>query len=149
MWPYSVFSEYTRWTKEQDRKACALDHQGKKIGFGSWCNRQYDDYTCEEYYVTTDNKDRVRIVDLTPEDRVNCELKDDDSLKASDWRKCMGQPLLRLGTVESDLRPNRKKAMIYFEGGAKKYLPITYAAEDNRRTVDQMISFLGQTKYVQ
>ena len=57
----------------------------------------------------------MRTVDLTPEDRVNRELKDDDSLKASDWRERTGQPLLRLGEVTADLKPNRKKAMIYFE----------------------------------
>ena len=83
VWPYPAFSEHSRyWTKEKDRKTCALDMQGRKVGFGSWYNCQYDDYTCEEYYATKDNKDRVRtVVDLTPEDRVNHELKDDDSFK--------------------------------------------------------------------
>ena len=55
--------------------------QGKKVGFDSWYNRQYDDYTCEEYHATKDNKDRVRTVVMAPEDRVNRELKDDDSFK--------------------------------------------------------------------
>ena len=84
MWPYPAFNEYTRWTKEQDRKASALDHQGKKVGFGSWYNRQYDDYTCEEFYISQENKDRVRTADLTPEDVMYREFKDDDSLKESD-----------------------------------------------------------------
>ena len=43
-------------------------------------------YTCEEYYAPQDNKDRVRTVGMAPEDAINRELKDDDSLKASDWR---------------------------------------------------------------
>ena len=105
MWPYPAFSEYARWTKEKDRKICALDMQGRKVGFGSWFNRQYDNYTCEEYYVAQYNKDCVRTVELTPEDRLNHELKDDDSLKASDWRERTGtgQPLLRMGEVSSDI----------------------------------------------
>ena len=78
--------------------------QGKKVGFDSWYNRQYDDYTC----------------------------------------------VLRLGTVASDLKPNRKKAMIYFERDGNKFLPTAYyATEEHRRTIDQMMSFLGQTNFCQ
>ena len=91
----------------------------------------------------------MRAVDLTPEDRLDHELKDDNSLKASDWRERTGQPLLRLGEVSSDIRPNRKKAMIYFEGGDCKYLPIAYASEQHRCTVEQTMSFLGQTNFRQ
>ena len=63
-------------------------------------------YTCEEYYAPQGHKDRVRTADLMPEDTIHYELKDDDSLKASDWRERMSQPLQRLGTVpSSDLKP--------------------------------------------
>ena len=126
MWPYPVLSENTRWTKEKDRQACAFDVQGKKVGYGSWYERQHRDYTCEEYYATHDNKDRVRTVDLTPEDCLNREIKDDDSQKGSDWHERTGQPLLRMGEVPKDLRPNRKKAYIYFGEYDKKYLPAAY-----------------------
>ena len=149
VWPCPALSAHVRWNKEQSRKACTLDMQGKKVGFGSWYNRQYDDYTCEEYCAPQDHKDRVRTVDLTPEDAINRELKDDDSLRDSDWRERKGRYLLRLGTVPSNLRPNRKKAMICFEGNDRKFLPTAYAAEDRRRTVDQMMPFLGQTNFVQ
>ena len=149
VWPCPALSAHVRWNKEQSRKACTLDMQGKKVGFGSWYNRQYDDYTCEEYCAPQDHKDRVRTVDLMPEDAINRELKDDDSLRDSDWRERKGQYLLRLGTVPSNLRPNRKKAMICFEGNDRKFLPTAYAAEDRRRTVDQMMPFLGQTNFVQ
>ena len=84
-----------------------------------------------------------------PGDVINRELKDDDSLKDSDQHERTGQLLLRLGTVSTDLKPNRKKAYIYFEGDDKKHLPVAYAAEDHRRTVHQMILFLGQTNFVQ
>ena len=107
--------------------------QGKKVGSGSWYPRQYDDYTCEEYYAPQGRKDRVRTADLTPEDAINRELKDDDSLKDSDWRERTGQPLLRLRIIVlPDLKPNRKKAMIYFEGDDKKYLPVAYAADKHK-----------------
>ena len=69
--------------------------------------------------------------------------------KGSDWRERTGQTLLRLGEVSSDIRPNRQKAMIYFESDDFKYLPVAYAAEQHRRTVDQTMSFLGQTNHVQ
>ena len=124
-----------------------LTCRARKVGFDSWYNRQYDNYTCEEYYATNDNKDRVRTLDLTPEDHVNRE--DDDSLKVSDWRERTGQPLLSLGEVPDDIKPNRKKAMIYFEGDDCKYLTTTYAAEQHRRTVEQTMSFLGQTNFHQ
>ena len=97
VWPYPAFSEHARWTKEKDRKTCAPDMQGRNVGFGSWYNRQYNDYTCEECYATKYNKDRMRTVDMTPADRLNRELKDDDSVRASDWRERTSQPLLRLG----------------------------------------------------
>ena len=147
--PSLQYSEYAHWTKEKDSKTCALDMQGKKVGFGSWYNCQYGDYTCEEYYARKDNIDQVRTVDLTPEDRLNRDLNDDDSLKGSDWRGRTGQPLLRLGAVASNLKPNRKKAMIYFKGNDNKFLPTAYVAEEHRRTVDQMMSFLGQTNFGQ
>ena len=91
----------------------------------------------------------MRTVDLTPEDRLDREIRDDDSQKGSDWHERTGQPFLRMGEVPNDLRPNHKKAWIYFDSNDSKCLPAAYAAEDNRRTVDQMMSFLGQTKYVQ
>ena len=102
------------------------------------------------YYATKDNKDRERTVDLTPEDRLNREIKDDDSNKGSDWCKRTGQPLLRMSKVSDDIRPNRKKAMIYFENDESKYLPVVYAAETHRRTVEQQTrSFIGQTDFRQ
>ena len=121
--------------------------QGRKVGFGSWYNRQYNDYTCEECYATKDNKDRVRTVGMTPADRLNRELKDDDSVRASDWRERTGQPLLRMGEVSSDIRPDPNKAMIYFEGDDYKYPPVAYATEQHRRTVEQTMSLLGQTNF--
>ena len=42
----------------------------------------------------------------------------------------MGQPLLRLVTVPSDIKPNRKRALIYFKDNKKKLLRTTYAAEE-------------------
>ena len=91
----------------------------------------------------------MRTVDLTPEDRLNREIKVDDSHKGSDWRERMGQPLLRVGKVSNDIRPNHKKAWIYFEKDDSKYLPVAYAAETHRRTVDQTMSFIGQTNFRQ
>ena len=123
--------------------------QDRKVDFGSCYERQYEDYTCEEYYAPQGHKDRVHTADLTPQDIINRELKDGDSLKDSDWRERTGQSLLRLGTVASDLKPNRKKAMICFEGDDYKLLPTAYAAEEHRRTVEQMMSFLGQTNFRQ
>ena len=142
-------SKYSRWIKGKDREACALDMQGRKVGFGSWYSRQHGDYTCEEYYATHDNKDRVRTVDLTPEERLNREIKDDDSQKGSDWHECTGQPLLRMNEVPKDLRPNCKKTYIYFANNENQYLPAAYAAEDNMRTIDRIMSHFGQTKYLQ
>ena len=51
--------------------------------------------------------------------------------------------------VSNDIRPNRKKVWIYFDNDDSKYLPAAYAAEEHRRTVDQMMLFLGQTNFVQ
>ena len=73
-----------RCNKEKPCPTCALDMQGRKVGFSSWYNHQYDDYTCEEFYISQENKDRVRTADLTPEDVMYREFKDDDSLKESD-----------------------------------------------------------------
>ena len=106
-------------------------------------------YTCEEYYAPQGHEVRVRTADLAPEDAINRELKDDDSLKYSDWRERTGQPLLRLGTVPSDTKPNHKRALIYFKDNEKKLLPTAYAAEEHKRTLDQMMPFLGQTNFVQ
>ena len=122
VWPYPALDAKARWNKEQPRPACALDMQGRKIGFGSWYNRQYDDCTCEEYCAPQGHEDRVRTTDLTPEDVINRELKDGDSLKNSDWRERTGHPPLRLGTVSSDLKPNHKRALIYFKNDEKKLL---------------------------
>ena len=54
-----------------------------------------------------------------------------------------------MGEVSSDIRPNRKKAMIYFENDDYKYLPAAYAAETHRCTVEQTMSFIGQTNFRQ
>ena len=123
MWPYPAFGAHARWTKEQPRKACALGMQDRKVDFGSCYERQYEDYTCEEYYAPQGHKDRVHTADLTPQDIINRELKDGDSLKDSDWRERTGQSLLRLGMVSSDLKPNRNKAMIYFEAMTRNIFP--------------------------
>ena len=88
----------------------------------------------------------MRTVDLTPEDRLSREVKDDDSQKNSDWHERTGHPLLRLSEVPKNLRPNRTKAYIFFGEEGKKYLPAAYAHEADRRTVDQMWLHLGQTK---
>ena len=91
----------------------------------------------------------MRTTDPTPADAINCDLKDGDSFKDSDWRERTGQPLLRLGTVLSDIKPNRKRALIYFKDDEKKLLPVAYAAEEHKRTFDQMMLFLGQSNFVQ
>ena len=80
----------------------------------------------------------MRAADLTPEDAMSRELKNDDSLKESDQRECTGQPLLRLGKVPTKLKPNSKKEDIYFGKNEKKLLPTAYTAEPHKRTLDQM-----------
>ena len=131
-----------RWNKEKPCPDNTLDMQGKKVGFSSWYNRKYDDYTCEEFYAPQGHKDCVRTADLTLEDAVDRELKDDDPLKESDWRERTVKPLLRLGEVPTNLKPNRKRAEIYFKDDEKKLLPTSFAAEEHKRTLDQILSEL-------
>ena len=84
MWHCPALDADARLNKEKPHPTCALGMQGRKISLGSWYKRQYDDYTCEEFYAPQRNKDRARTADLTPEDAMYRELKDDDSLKESD-----------------------------------------------------------------
>ena len=91
----------------------------------------------------------MRTVDLTPEDRLEREVRDDDSQKNSDWHQHTGHHLLRQGEVPRNLRPNRTRVYIYFGEEGKKYLPVAFAAEAHRRTIAQMWSHLGQTQYGQ
>ena len=42
--PYPALDADARWAKEKHCPVCALDMQGRKFGFGSWYNRQYEDY---------------------------------------------------------------------------------------------------------
>ena len=112
MRPYPKLSNNARWKGEQQRKDCALDIKSKKVGFGSWHERQYNDYTCEELYAKQGHRDRVRTVDLTPEDHVEREANDDDSQENSDLHKRTGHRLLRQGEVPRNLRPNRTRAYI-------------------------------------
>ena len=77
----------------------ALDATGKKVGFGSWYERKYNDYTCEEFYACQGHNDRVRTCDLTPQDRMEHEANDDNSMMESDWLTRTCAPLLHLGQV--------------------------------------------------
>ena len=90
VWPYSPFKKDVCWTKEKNCPACALDDKNKKAGFGNWCKRAYNDYTCEEFYAAQGHDDRVRTADLFPEDAIKREITDDDSLLDSDWHERTG-----------------------------------------------------------
>ena len=91
----------------------------------------------------------MRTCNLTPQARVEREAKDDDSLLESDWLTRIGAPLLRLGEVPHDTKPNRTRAMVYFGVRREQYLPMAFAIDYNKRTSDQALSHLGQTQYGQ
>ena len=80
---YPIVRDNWRCYDEQTRSPCAPDKTGKKVGFGSWYERLYNDYTCEELYAPQGHNDRVRTCDLAPQDRVEHEANDDDSLMES------------------------------------------------------------------
>ena len=80
LWRYPAFDPNARWNSEKPRTENSLDEQDKKVRFGSWYNRKYDDYTCEEMYVPQGHKDRVRTADLPPEDAMDRKIRDDDSI---------------------------------------------------------------------
>ena len=111
--------------------------------------RKYNDYTCEELYAKQGHNDRVRTCDLTPQDRVEREAKDDNSLLESDWLTRTGAPLLRLGEVPHDIKPNRTRAIVYFGIRGEQYLPMAFAIDYNKRTSEQKLSHLGQTRFDQ
>ena len=56
---------------------------------------------------------------------------------------------MRLGEVPIDLKPNRQRAEIYFKDDEKELLPTTDAAKEHTRTIDQMLSALGQQNFIQ
>ena len=59
------------------------------------------------------------------------------------------RPLLRLGEVPFNLKPNHTKAIVYFGDKGEQYLPTAFAMESHRRTKDQMFLYLGQTQFYQ
>ena len=138
-----------RCYREQDRRPCYIDAKGKKVGFGSWYERLYNDYSCEELYAPQGHNDRVRTCDLMPQDRVEREANNDDSMMESDWLTRIGAPLLRLGQVSQDKQPNRTRAIIDFGNLGEQLLPTSFAIDYNGRTDEQKLSFVGQTNYNQ
>ena len=86
---------------------------------------------------------------MTPQDRVEREAKDDDSLLESDWLTRTGAPLLRLGEVSQDKQPNRTRAIVDFDNLGEQLLPTSFAIDYNGRTDEQKLSFVGQTNYNQ
>ena len=43
LWSYPLCKKDARWTKEQPRLINALDDKNKKVGFGIWYKRPYND----------------------------------------------------------------------------------------------------------
>ncbi len=74
-----------RWYVEASREPCQINSQGEAIGLGSFFNRRPFDYTDEEMNLPQGHEDRIRTVDLLPEDRKRREQEDDDSVLPSDW----------------------------------------------------------------
>ena len=75
-----------RWMDEMDRPKSRSTEAGNLIGFGSWYRRQPGKYSPHELTAGQGHEHRVRTVDLLPEDRLERENQDDDSMLMSDWK---------------------------------------------------------------
>ena len=74
-----------RWYREISRAPRQVNDQNDAIGLGSFFKRDPYDYTDEELNLPQGHADRIRTVDLLPEDRKRREDADDDSILPSDW----------------------------------------------------------------
>jgi len=74
-----------RWYREISREPRQVNEQNDAIGLGSFFKRNPYDYTDEEFSLPQGHEDRIRTVDLLPEDRKRREDADDDSILPSDW----------------------------------------------------------------
>ena len=73
-----------RWKLEQEREP-REEVDGRPVGFGSWYQRSYHDYTKEELRAPQSSADRIRTRDCKPADQIYRDEHDDDSHNDSDW----------------------------------------------------------------
>jgi hypothetical protein len=80
-----------RWYLKISREPCQVNEQNEAVGLGSFFKRVPYDYTDEELNRPQGHVDRIRTVDLTPEDRKRSEDADDDSVLPTDWLERMAE----------------------------------------------------------
>ena len=74
-----------RWMAEMGRKKQNKSKEGTPKGFGSFYERKPYMYSMAEFMAEQGAADRIRTADLTPADKADREIADDDSMKESDW----------------------------------------------------------------
>ena len=82
--PIKRHKKNPRWKDEMKRKP-RKEVDGRPVGFGSWYQREYHDYTREEFLATQSSADRIRTRDCKPMDQLQRDENDDDSHCESDW----------------------------------------------------------------
>ena len=88
-WSDSPKSTYRRYVDEVSRKKSKFVGD-KRVGFGSFFNREKFDYSEQEFHQAQGHKDRVRTADCTEADRQTRRDNDDDSHRVSDWNDRTG-----------------------------------------------------------
>ena len=73
---------------EMGRGRQKLSKAGNPKGFGLYYNREPGQYSVSEFTAEMKHFDRVRTIDIRPEDRAEQEAADDNSHKESDWFDC-------------------------------------------------------------
>ena len=82
-------NEPPRWYLEISREPRQVDAQNNAVGLGLFFKHRSYDYTDKEFNLPQGHVDRIRTVDLTPEDRKRCEDAGDDSVLPTDWLERM------------------------------------------------------------
>ena len=76
---------------EASREPRQINSQGEAIGLGPFFQHPPYDYTNEEMNLPQGHEDRIRTIDLLPDDRKHREQDDDDSVLPTDWLQRTGE----------------------------------------------------------